>query len=392
MLGTILIDRKSRRPWGAFAAGLLGCALILPAASSTAFANHLEHASRDRLEKIRETRLKEFPERFGNIKIAPSPTPRKLPEADVDLADDVYNNIVGSSIQSFLYWDGKAIRHDLSRQRIDNDTPVWSFSIAKSIVGYLAGRALCAGHIESLDDPMKKYAPVLDGLFYGNVKIRHALDMSSGDWKLYPSGGSAPFAGTRVWKDYQFPILRDGVPTLAVMRKLGNPEPSERRFAYRSGNPDAVAMALNAAVPGGLGKFASETLAKDAGFEHPSMFLADKEGTPLAFAFFYATRMDWLRAGIHVGEQAKAPGCMGDYLRSAVTEAVPTNTPPRSPYRRYGKFFWGGYKWSDRNFVMMAGHGGQRLYVDFDGGRVLHILSIRRDYNIGMMVERVFLQ
>lgn len=369
--------------------GGLVCALSVTAGSYTAQANHLRHASQDRLDKLLEIRLVDFPKRFGNIVIAPSPTPRKLPEADTDLEDGIYNNIVGSSIQSFLYWDGKAIRHDLSRQRIDNDTPVWSMSMAKSIVSYLAGRALCAGHIDSLDDPIKKYAPVLDGLFYGDAKIRHALDMTSGDRELYSDG--AIFAGARIWKDYMLPLLQDHIPVPEAMRKLGNRDPGEHTFIYRSANTDAVAMAVNAAVPGGLGKFGSETLAKDAGFEHPSMFLADKEGNPLAAAMFYATRMDWLRAGIHIGEQAKAPGCMGDYLRSAVTKSVPTNLR-RGPYTRYGKFFWGGYRWSDRKFVMMGGHGGQKLLIDLDGGRVMHILSMRQDYDFDRITEAVFLE
>ena len=84
-------------------------------------------------------------------------------------------------------------------------------------------------------------------------------------------------------------------------------------------------------------------MARDAGFEHPAMYLADRNGTALVFGYFYATRLDWLRAAVFIGEQFKAQGCIGDYLRSAVFESVPTNVRTASLHA-IRKLFWGGYK------------------------------------------------
>ena len=365
----------------------LACSLLLSAHTPSADASHLKRASQARLQEVLKNRLEGLPSRFGQIAIAPSPTPRELPSVDADLPDEVYNGIVSSSIQSLLYWDGKAIRHDLSRRGIDNDLPVYGMSMSKSILSYLVGRALCEGLIESLDDRIKKYAPRLDGIFYGEVKIRHALDMTSGDRNLY--GARSAYAGAAAWKDYLIPVVRDQVPVADAMRKLGNAEPWENVFLYRNANADALGMVVSAVAPGGIGEFASRTLARDAGFEHPAMYLADRDGTALANAFLYATRLDWLRAAIFIGEQFNAEGCVGDYLRSAVSESVPTNFQ-RLPHRRYGKLFYSDPKYSDRKVLAMAGHGGQRILVDPEEGRVLYVLSIRQDYDLTRIVEAVF--
>lgn len=364
-----------------------GSALFVCADTTPSQASHLKHASEARLQKMLELRLKDFPSKFQHIVISPSPVPRKLPTADAEVPDEVYSEIASSAAQSFLYWDGKAIKYDLSRQGIDDDLPVYGLSMSKSITSYLLGRALCAGHIESLDDRIKKYVPSLDGTFYGDATIRNALNMASGDRKLYSD--SSARGGPGVWKDYVIPVAMKDVPVVDAMRKLGNREPAETAFAYRDANADAVAMVISAVAPGGLGEFASRTLAKDAGFEHPAMYLADRNNAALAFAYFYATRLDWLRAAIFIGEQFKAEGCIGDYLRSAISESVPV-TIPRAPWRRYGKFFWSGFKWSNRKHAAMLGHGGQTILVGLEEGRVLYILSIRRDYDRDKVINAVF--
>ncbi len=334
-----------------------------------------------------ELRLRGFPAKFQHIVIPPSLAPRRLPSVDTEVPDGVHSEIASSSAQSFLYWDGKAIKYDLSRAGIDNDLPVYGLSMSKSITSYLLGRALCAGHIESLDDRIKKYVPALDGTFYGDATIRNALNMASGDRRLYSDSSNR--GGPGVWKDYVVPVAMKGVPIVDAMRKLGNREPAGAAFAYRDANADAVAMVISAVAPGGLGEFASRTLARDAGFEHPVKYLADRNNAALAFAYFYATRLDWLRAGILIGEEFKAKGCVGDYLRSAVTDSVPVNLQ-RAPWRRYGRFFWSDHKWLDRKHVAMLGHGGQTMLIDLEGGRVLHILSIRQDFDRLKVMSAVF--
>src|SRR5207247_2611657 len=55
-----------------------------------------------------------------------------------------------------------------------------SFSMAKSVVSVLVGKALEKGILKSLDDTVETYVPELKGSAYGPTTIRQLLRMSSG--------------------------------------------------------------------------------------------------------------------------------------------------------------------------------------------------------------------
>ena len=55
---------------------------------------------------------------------------------------------------------------------------LWSAS--KSFTGTIIGMALYEGVIDSLDDPVEKYAKQFEGTAYGEASIRHVMMMSSG--------------------------------------------------------------------------------------------------------------------------------------------------------------------------------------------------------------------
>lgn len=58
-----------------------------------------------------------------------------------------------------------------------------SFSVAKSVASTLVGAAIRDGHIESLETPITRYLPELEGSAYDGVTVRQLLTMASGaDW------------------------------------------------------------------------------------------------------------------------------------------------------------------------------------------------------------------
>ena len=366
-----------RRVCRALLAVLAAIGLASLAQTPAAQARHLTNAGEAQLERALELRLRGLPARLRRIPIAPGPTPRALPRAVEELPAEIRGLLEDGSALSLLYFDGKAVRYDWRRGDIPEDLPLYGASMSKSITSWLFGRALCEGLVQSLDDPVEKYVPTLAGGFYGRVSIRNALDMTAGDRVLYSN--PAPRGGRDTNREYNAPVMRRGVPVVAALRGFGVREPAAHSFAYRNANTDAVALVLGAVAPGGLGRFASRTLARDAGFEHPARYLADRDGAAFAFAFFYAARMDWLRAAIRIGEAFRADGCIGDYLRRAVSESVPVDID-RLPYRRYGRFFWTDRKRSNRTHVAMMGHGGQQGFIGLGDGRVLLMHAIRGDY------------
>ena len=102
---------------------------------------------------------------------------------------------------------------------IRDDPPLYGASMSKGVTSCLFGRAFCEGLAHSLDDPVEKFAPALAGTFYGRVAIRDALDMTAGDRALYSN--SPPRVGGDTNRDYNFPVLRQGVPVVEALRGFG---------------------------------------------------------------------------------------------------------------------------------------------------------------------------
>ena len=362
-------------------------ALVLLATPSSTPAMHLKNAGEERLERVHRNRLDRLPARFPQIGIAPGGKPRALARDVEELPSGFRQRLEGSSALSLLYYDGATIKFDWKRHDIRDDLPLFGASMSKGITSYLLGRAHCDGLVASLEDRIAKYVPTLADTFYGNARIGDALDMASGDRFLYAN--SARRGGRAQNREYVAPVMRRQMTVAETLRAFGKRDRDERAFAYRNANTDAIAMVVGAAAPGGLGAFAQRTLAADAGLEHRSFFLADRDGAALAFGFFYATRLDWLRAAIRIGEDARSEGCIGDYLRSAAADSVSVDVD-NLPYRRYGKFFWSDRKRMSRRHIAMMGHGGQQALIELDGGRVLVVFAIRGDYAPSWTVKKLF--
>ena len=65
--------------------------------------------------------------------------------------------------------------------RGNDDSTVWaSRSMAKSITSLMLGTAVRSQHIRSVDDPVVRHVPELEGTHYDAVTLRHCLQMTSG--------------------------------------------------------------------------------------------------------------------------------------------------------------------------------------------------------------------
>lgn len=352
-------------------------AWVLCGSGASAQAIDLRGASPAILAQVLENRLRllqddgqPFP--LTAMEIRPAGKPRRLADRRTVLPRQIRRAVASPSIVSILYYDGEGIRYDWRRDDVPDDARIWSQSMAKSIASWLLGKAYCGGRIDSLDDRIGKYVPGLDDSFYGDASIGDALDMSSGDKFLY--------LRNEIASGDLFRRVTQGRPIIDTLLRLGNARPGRKEFFYNSANAYAVGAVLFSVTPEGLGEFAGKAMADDAGLRHPSMFLADREGFPETSTRFYAHRMDWLRLGVRIAEQFEAEGCIGDYLRSAVADAVPGK--PLS-FRKYGKFFWFDMrKLPVENDAWMTGGGCSRILMDLDRGRVLTVHALRCDYDI----------
>ena len=76
--------------------------------------------------------------------------------------------------------------NSLVAEFIDNTTKHRSMSVGKSIVSYVAGHAICAGYIDSVDSKIDDW-PLLKNTLYDGQKLIDILNMAAGDQK-YISG------------------------------------------------------------------------------------------------------------------------------------------------------------------------------------------------------------
>jgi CubicO group peptidase (beta-lactamase class C family) len=65
------------------------------------------------------------------------------------------------------------------------NTPL-GYSMSKSLTALTVGRAICDGHIATIDDPIKKYVPSLSETSWGEASIKDVLRMSSGAYRTDP--------------------------------------------------------------------------------------------------------------------------------------------------------------------------------------------------------------
>ena len=155
----------------------------------------------------------------------------------------------------------------------------------------------------------------------------------------------------------------------------------------------AIGKVLVATWPEGFSEFATKALS-DVEFRHPALFLADKEGYPICHAFFYATRLDWLRFAIKIGEHFSSSSCISEYLKSALSGSVKINASSffsrLSQNKEYGRHFWLQNHNLSFNNMEMRGRFGKLAAIDLDKGRVLVIHSIDDDYDYKKIYQAIF--
>ena len=180
----------------------------------------------------------------------------------------------------------------LERYSLGNDeNSRWvSFSIAKSAVSILIGAAIEDGYIESVNEPVTKYLPLLAGGGYDGVSIRDVLQMASGvTWN----------------EDYADPASDvNNMPAgnLALLRNMaprGREAPPGDRFNYNTAESNLAGALLRAAIGNNLSTYLTHKLWQPFGMESDATWmLHEPGGGELGGCCISATLRDYARIGI----------------------------------------------------------------------------------------------
>ncbi|MCC4212123.1 serine hydrolase domain-containing protein [Leeuwenhoekiella parthenopeia] len=224
-----------------------------------------------------------------------------------------------------------------------------SFSMAKSYVSALLGKAIMQGHIKSLEQPVGDFIPEYATGTAALMTVGDLASMASGlNWdESYYS----PFSvTTRAYFD-------DNLDP--VMRNLGMKGEPGQGFTYLSGNTQLLAMVLEKATGKKLADYLSESLWKPIGAQEDALWQLDSEdgGLVKAYCCIASNARDFARLGKLYKDFGKWNG--RQLLDSAfVAESI----QPRFEGEPYGYGFWlMDYKGKD--VFMMRGHLGQYVMV-----------------------------
>jgi len=241
-----------------------------------------------------------------------------------------------------------------------------SWSVGKSFVATLIGKALYEGRINSLDDTVEQYAPEYAGTDYGATSLRHLLMMSSGMDFNEEYSADAP-SDVRPLFFNAFILRRNPDEMVAQIER--DREPGED-FHYISPNSHVLSAVVRNVYDGRLAEIMERELWTPLGMKNEASWLQHKpgpEGIAIGYCCLQASSEDYARLGqlylqdgVWNGERLLPEG----WVDMVATPPTPSHEPGASRYahRGYGLHFWIPENY-DREFYA-AGVFGQYIWMD----------------------------
>ena len=283
--------------------------------------------------------------------IAESDTLQKL---NIDGKTKSFLVIKNDSILFEKYYDGH------SKNSLSN-----SFSVAKSIVTSMMGRAIMEGKIKGLDQPVSDYFEQYKSGLASGVTVGDLAAMSSGmDWseKYYSVINITS-------ESYFTDDLRSVILRQKIIDKPG------QSFRYSSGDTQLLGMVIEKATGVSLTEYLTENFWKPMGAENTALWQLDSNeyGMEKAYCCIASTARDFARFGkLYINK-----GMWGDQviLDSSFVELATKPVFEKSPYYGYG---WWLYNYEGKKVFTMNGHRGQ-FVISFPEENI--IIVRQGDYN-----------
>ena len=324
---------------------------------------------------------------WSRFEIQPSKSPYEF-KSDLRENKFVKKQMQKQALLSYLFFeDDKIVIDEMSPKDrfgefIDNTTKHRSASVGKSIVSYVAGHAICAGYIDSVDSKIDDW-PLLKNTLYDGQKLIDILNMAAGDQKYISGIG-----------DKDSTVFLDGyeanVRSFAhdINMKMVGSKKAKSKYNY---NGLATNLIFNYVQFKSKDKF--ESLLNDV-FQKKvrikdSVYFFKTQGYPNAI--FYATRYDFLRIGKAIIDDWQNDTCVGKYLKTIYKNRIKKNLGNRKTFRvEQATTSYGGQFHLDiigmkkRKILGMGGYGGQQILIDVEKSKIVVVNSLhmnRKKYN-----------
>ena len=257
-----------------------------------------------------------------------------------DLGTVAYLIIKNDSIWYEKYYDGYGA-----------DSRSNSFSMAKSMISAMLGKAIMEGKIKSLDQPVGDFFPEYSEGLAADLTVGDLSSMASGlNWdESYYS----PFSITT--RAYFYDDLDKMMLGLEVVDEPG------QAYKYLSGNTQLLGMVIEKATGQSLSSYLSEKFWQPLGAEYSAYWQIDSEekSNEKAYCCVASNARDFARFG----------KLYKDYGQWKGEQLLDSSFIARSIRPRFAESPQYGYGWwlldhNNKNFFMMRGHLGQFVIVE----------------------------
>lgn len=268
-------------------------------------------------------------------------TTNRLESTNKDLGTIAYVIIKNDSIWFEKYYE------DFNDSSKSN-----SFSMAKSVISAMLGKAIMEGDIKSLNQPVSDFFPefsISDNA--AKLTVGDLSSMASGlNWdEAYYS----PFSITT--RAYFYDDLEK------MMLELDVPGQPGTSYKYLSGNTQLLGMVIEKATGKTLTDYLSEKFWQPLGAEHEALWQIDSEdgGLEKAYCCIASNAKDFARFGKLYKDHGRWNG--KQILDSSFVAKSVTPRFVASPEYGYG---WWLHQQDGKDFFMMRGHLGQYVIVE----------------------------
>lgn len=274
------------------------------------------------------------------------------PERELPAGTDAW--VAERSLTSLLVLKNGEIVHESYFKGTSAEDKRISWSMAKSYLSALVGVLLADGTIESIDDPVTKYAPLLVGGAYDGATLRQVLNMASG------------VTFDEDYLDFNSDINRMG-RVLALGGRMDDFAahltetfaPPGETWKYVSIDTHVIGMVVRGATKRTVAELLSEHIIQPLGLEYAPYYVTDGVGTAFVLGGLNMTTRDYARFGQMYAQRGAWQG-----KQIVPADWVDASTEATAPG---GKGY--GYQWwipdgSVPGEYMARGIYGQYIYID----------------------------
>jgi len=292
------------------------------------------------------------------------PTAELLYGPDAVLPPQVDAWVTERDVTALVVLKDGAIVHESYYKGTQPDDLRISWSVAKSYLSALIGVLMDEGAIDSIDDPVTKYAPALTGGAYDGATIRNVLNMASGvvfDEDYLDSNSDINKMGRVLALGGSMDDFAAGISETFT--------PPGTQWEYVSIDTHVLSMVVRGATGRPIAELLSEKIIAPMGLEYTPYYLTDGFGTAFVLGGLNVTTRDYARMGQMFLQNGQYNG------RQIVPEEwVAASTVPSAPTAA-GDIGYGYQWWIPQGAVegefMARGIYGQYVYINRTRGVVI---------------------